>query len=219
MGSFSWLRADTKTNRINIALSDSFACLVPKPFSSGVILDKYQDYGHLGHKSDGSPRYDMYELLAFWNKDIPYEDKTVGDYLKYDDTADVNLKEIDQYTDHNRDIGIDIGCSNFDIEKLKYPLKLVSVSYARNHTYEMCQNRSFNDYTQGSYPLTWLMFVNEYKPKYLHEGIYQLLHEKYAKTKDAKLKSELGKYLSAYKDKLINAEIQDTIYTLNTIFG
>ena len=34
----------------------------------GRIKDKYQDYGRLGTKEDGSPKYDMYEVLAFWNK-------------------------------------------------------------------------------------------------------------------------------------------------------
>jgi len=66
----------------------------------------------------------MYELLAFWNK---------ADGLKYDGEYPA-MKETDGYTDHNREKGIDIGCYDNDIARLKYPLKLVSASF--DGTYE-----------------------------------------------------------------------------------
>ena len=100
MGSFSWLRADTNTKTINISFGDEFTCLIPKEFGGGKITGFYQDYGHIGFYKDDyeNVKYDMYELLAFWNKDMPYpyeEGKTVGDFLEYDGDFP-NLKEIDK---------------------------------------------------------------------------------------------------------------------------
>jgi len=81
-----------------------------------------------------------YELLAFWNK---------VDGLKYDGEFPV-MKEIDEFTDHNRCLGIDIGCYDEDIVKLKYPLKLVSPSF--KGTYEDLSKPSLGDRDQGFFP-------------------------------------------------------------------
>lgn len=155
MGSFSWLRANVDVKIVNILEGDKIACLIPKEFGGGYIEDTYQDYGNLGTKEDGSPKYDLYELLAFWNKDAKYGEKTIGDYLKYGGEFP-NLKETDEFTDANRGIGIDIGCYDREIDRLKYPLKLVSVSYAKNHTYEDCPYKSFRDTEQGFYSYDWI---------------------------------------------------------------
>lgn len=171
MGSFSWLRANVDTEKANIAEGDKFACLIPKEFGGGYIEDTYQDYGNLGTKEDGSPKYDMYELLAFWNKDRPYfhlsytgAGKKVKDNLYYNGDFP-NLKEIDEFTDANRSIGIDIGCYDREIDRLKYPLKLVSVSYAKNHTYEDCPYKSFGDTEQGFCSYNWIK-LTEYKTEF-----------------------------------------------------
>ena len=148
MGSFSWLKADKLTMVKNIACDKPFKFLIPKEFGGGYIKDHYQDYGYLGTKEDGSEKYDMYELLAFWNADMPYKDGLVRDYLKYDGEFPL-MKEICDYTDNNRIIGIDIGCYDHDINKLKYPLKLVSPQY--NGTYEQCTGKSYGDPDQGFY--------------------------------------------------------------------
>ena len=137
MGSFSWNKADKLTNIENVACGASFKFLIPKEFGGGFIKDKYQDFGYLGTKENGEPKYDMYELLAFWNK---------ADGLKYDGEYPA-MKETDGYTDHNREKGIDIGCYDNDIARLKYPLKLVSASF--NGTYEDLSGRSFGDPDQG----------------------------------------------------------------------
>lgn len=142
MGSFSWLKADSLTRVANVAYGEPFKFLIPKEFGGGFIKDKYQDYGYLGKKENGEPKYDMYELLAFWNKEL------VGDDLIYEGNFP-NMKEIDKYTDHNRDLGIDIGCYDEDIDKLKYPLKLVSASY--KGTYEDLETYSYEDPDQGFY--------------------------------------------------------------------
>jgi hypothetical protein len=140
MGSFSWNKADTLTSIENVAYGYAFKFLIPKEFGGGYIKDVYRDYGHLGLKEDGEPKYDMYELLAFWNNasDLRYK----GKYP--------NMKEIDNFTDHNRCIGISIGCYDHEIEKLKYPLKLVSPSF--KGTYEDLETFSFGDPDQGFFP-------------------------------------------------------------------
>ena len=143
MGSFSWLKADDLTNVSNVAIGQPFKMLIPKKFGGGFIKDEYQDYGNIGLKEDGSPKYDMYELLAFWNKDIVEELKKE---LKYDGEFP-KMKEIDDYTDHNRCVGIDIGCYDKQMDKLIYPFKLVSVSYKGN--YEDLNKCSYNDPNQG----------------------------------------------------------------------
>ena len=137
MGSFSWTKADNLTNIENIAYGKSFKFLIPKEFGGGFIKDKYQDYGYLGTKENGESKYDMYELLAFWNK---------AEGLKHDGEHPP-MKEIDHNTDHNRGLGIDIECYDKDILKLKYPLKLVSASF--KGTYEDLNTPSFGDPDQG----------------------------------------------------------------------
>ena len=139
MGSFSWNKADKLTAIENVAYGSSFKFLIPKEFGGGFIKDKYQDYGYLGTKEEnGQPRFDMYELLAFWN----------GENVEWDYDYEKHLmKEIDQYTRKNRSLGIDIGCYDQDIEQLKYPLKLVSSSF--KGTYEDLETCSFGDPDQG----------------------------------------------------------------------
>lgn len=150
MGSFSWLKADTLTHVANIVTDAPFKFLIPKEFGGGFIVDNYQDYGYLGRKEDGSPRYDMYELLAFWNSDVIFMGEYVIDSLRYDGNFNP-MKEIDEYSDKNRHAGIHIGCYDKDIDKLKYPLKLVSIEY--DGTYEDCPGRSYGDPNQGWNPL------------------------------------------------------------------
>jgi hypothetical protein len=137
MGSFSWNKADSLTNIENVAYNTPFKFLIPQEFGGGFIKDTYQDYGYLGTKEDGEPKYDMYELLAFWNK---------LEGLKFDGDYPL-MKEIDEYTDDNRNKGIDVGCYDADILSLKYPLKLVSASF--NGTYEDLDTCSLGDPDQG----------------------------------------------------------------------
>ena len=149
MGSFSWLKADNLTKIANVQYGAPFKFLIPEEFGGGYIKDYYQDYGYLGTKEDGTPKYDMYELLAFWNHEIVEE---YGYELQYDEEEMPMMKEIDQHTFYNRNVGINIGCYDKQIDRLKYPLKLVSCSY--KGSYEDCEGRSYNDPAQGSYPLT-----------------------------------------------------------------
>lgn len=166
MGSFSWTKANKDSVTVNVAYDTKFKFLIPKEFGGGFIEDTYQDYGYLGKKEDGTPKYDMYEILAFWNKDEKVSIQTnhltleeakeankrfsysVKDKLQYDGELPL-LKEIDKYTNDNRIIGIDIGYYDNDMDKLKYPLKLVSVSY--DGAYEDLNEISHCDSEQGFY--------------------------------------------------------------------
>lgn len=153
MGSFSWMRADRTTKVGNIYYDYGFKFLIPKEFGGGFIKDRYQGYGYLGVKESGEPKYDMYELLALWN--LPIERRCK---LKFDGEFNP-MKEIDDYTVGNRSIGIDLGCHDKQIDKLKYPLKLVSSSY--EGTYEECGGRSYGDPHQGFGKLTWEEYDND----------------------------------------------------------
>lgn len=139
MGSFSWNKADYGTQIANITYGAPFKFLIPKEFGGGFIEDRYQDYGDLGTNSNGKPKHDMYELLAFWN--VPSQVKYNGEFPP--------LKEIDEHTEHNRSIGTDIGCYNAEIDKLTYPLKLVSASCKLS--YEEIDRPSYGDPDQGFY--------------------------------------------------------------------
>jgi hypothetical protein len=142
MGSFSWLKADSLTRVANIVYDEPFKMLIPQEFGGGFIRDWYQDYGRIGTKENLEPKHDMYELIAFWNREQLNPDQTlqyVGEFPP--------MKQIDEYTDHNRIIGINIGCGTAKIQKLKYPLKLVS--YEFEGTYEELTTPSFEDPNQG----------------------------------------------------------------------
>ena len=168
MGSFSWIRAEHTTNRSNFTDGDSYKILVPAEFGGGYIKDIYWDYGYVfayphgkagktaAEKSakkcyymdgNGNKHYadefpcaaDLYGILAYWNNcEGIIEDLTdMVDILRDGDTNDRSI----------RCAGINIGCYDDQIDKLKFPLKLVSSSY--KGTYEECTGRSYGDPDQG----------------------------------------------------------------------
>ena len=148
MGSFSWLKADNLTKIANVQYGAPFKFLIPEEFGGGYIKDYYQDYGYLGTKEDGTPKYDMYELLALWNHEAAEER---GYELRYDGEEMPMMKEIDQDTFYNRNVDINIGCYDKQIDRLKYPLKLVSCSY--KGSYEDLDTPSYGDPNQGFGPI------------------------------------------------------------------
>ena len=163
MGSFSFLRADRTTRRNNLTMGDSYKILVPDIYGGGYIKDKYFDYGYINHGKDHAVYIDknkhiyeltgitadLYGVLAYWNNPEMVENlkgKGMPDMLRillFGDTCDQPV----------RCKGIDIGCYDDQIDKLKYPLKLVSVSY--KGTYEECEMRSYGDHNQGFYKTYW----------------------------------------------------------------
>ena len=149
MGSFSWLRADKTTKRNNLVDGDVYKILVPKEFGGGYIKDIYYDYGHVFEYDCTKETADLYGILAYWNKcegmifDGDEYPSTMKDILERGHTCDQD----------NRCKGIDIGCYDKQVDKLKYPLKLVSASY--KGTYEECEMRSYGDPNQGFYETYW----------------------------------------------------------------
>lgn len=149
MGSFSWTRADKTTSRKNLTMGDKYKILIPKEFGGGFIEDIYYDYGYVFEYDDTKENADLYGILAYWNKC----DGMIYDSEEYPSTMEDILKYGNTCLQKNRCKGIGIGCYDEDIDKLKYPLKLVSISY--NGTYEDCEMKSYGDSKQGFYPTYW----------------------------------------------------------------
>ncbi|MBO5969902.1 MAG: hypothetical protein J6S14_15550 [Clostridia bacterium] len=149
MGSFSWTRADKTTNRSNLTNGDRYKILIPQEFGGGFIEDTYYDYGYVFYYVETKENADLYGILAYWNK---CEDM-IFDGEEYPSTMKDILERGNTHLQSNRCKGIDICCYDEDIVKLKYPLKLVSVSY--EGTYEECDMRSYGDPEQGSYETYW----------------------------------------------------------------
>lgn len=149
MGSFSWLRADKTTKRSNLVKGDKYKILIPAEFGGGYIIDTYYNYGNVFEYDSTRPNADLYGILAYWNKckGMQYQGDT------YPATIQEILELGDTCSDNNRTKGIYIGCHKEDIDKLKYPLKLVSVSF--KGTYEDCEGRSYNDPNQGLLKTYW----------------------------------------------------------------
>lgn len=167
MGSFSWIRADMKTQRSNLTYGDRYKILVPKEFGGGYIVDVYYDYGYIFdedtvdkrckyvdgngkvYKHDEFDRGDLYGVLAYWNgcTGMRYSGDT------YPSTMYDILKRGCTGVECNRCKGIDIGCYDEQIDRLEYPLKLVSYSY--KGTYEDCSMKSYGDPCQGFHKAKW----------------------------------------------------------------
>lgn len=161
MGCFSFIRADQCIKQKNLVKGDSYKILIPKHLGGGYIKDKYWDYGYINYTHDalyydangkkwfiGDHIGDLYGLLAWFN----CPDKTV-----FRGERPRNIGEIIErgwtHDDHNRRIGIDIGCYDNQVDKLKYPLKLVSIRC--KDTYEECKGRSYSDPEQGFKRTYW----------------------------------------------------------------
>lgn len=167
MGSFSWTRAETTTARSNITEGDRYKILVPKEFGGGYILDTYEDYGHVfsyakegdicryfdgdGIEHDGKDFdvADLYGILAYWNSC----DNLVFVGAERPQTMQDILQRGATHNATNRYQGIEIGCYDDQIDALRYPLKLVSVSY--RGAYEDCLGASYGDPNQGFYKGYW----------------------------------------------------------------
>ena len=59
----------------------------------------------------------------------------------------------DEYTNIIRGFGIDIGCYDEQINRLKYPLKFVHSDF--EGSYEDCESPSYGDHDQGFYGVHW----------------------------------------------------------------
>ena len=149
MGSFSWIRADKTTRRKNLVDGDVYKILIPQEFGGGYIKDIYYDYGLVFNYYATRENADLYGILAYWNKC----EGMIFDGDEYPSTMQDILERGHTRNQNNRCKGIDIGCHDVQVDKLKYPLKLVSASY--KGTYEECERRSYSDPNQGFYKTYW----------------------------------------------------------------
>lgn len=174
MGEFSWTKADIHHTKIaNIMYEAPFKFLIPAAYGGGHIKSNYEGHGKL-HNGMNATAYDMFELLAFWNHEMPLTeeiisraslmgikprdtDKTIGDMLRYEGEF-TGMKQEDANTLRNRRIGILIGTYDDEVDELAYPLKLVSASCIT--TYEACEERSYTDPNQGCEKLSWQAYDN-----------------------------------------------------------
>lgn len=149
MGSFSWTRADKVTKRKNLTQGDRYKILIPKEFGGGCIVDTYFNYGYVFYGNAEKPNADLYGILAYWNhcEDMHFDGE------EYPSTMTEILARGNTCEQHNREKGIKIGCYDKDVDRLKYPLKLVSMSYKGN--YEDCLMRSYGDPEQGFRKTYW----------------------------------------------------------------
>ena len=147
MGSFSWMRADKTTKRSNLTYGDRYKILIPQEFGGGFIKDTYFDYGYVFYNTDHEA--DLYGILAYWNKC----DGMIYEGEEYPSTMRDILERGNTCLQSNRCKGINIGCYDNKIDKLRYPLKLVSASY--KGTYEECDGRSYGDPEQGFRKTYW----------------------------------------------------------------
>ena len=161
MGCFSFIRADQCIKQKNLVMGDSYKILIPKQLGGGYIKDRYWDYGYINHYHEavyydekgkktplGEVEADLYGLLAWFN--CPKQTQYIGEYPK--NILDVIARGC-THVDSNRHIGIEIGCYDNQVDKLKYPLKLVSLSC--KETYEQCKGRTYGDPEQGFKRTYW----------------------------------------------------------------
>lgn len=103
---------------------------------------------------------DLCGILAWWNKpekldflvpyDVPDNDLEEAEQRRPKTMYDILLRGC---CDDNRFVGIDIGGNSTKVDRLRYPLKLVSASYRK--TYEQCPGRSYDDPNQGFFKAYW----------------------------------------------------------------
>ena len=154
MGSFSFMRADKTTKQLNFIYGDAIKMLIPQEFGGGFFKGYYDDYGIIKNK-DRTESVDVYEVLAFWNREEVMKDgKKIGKKLSCDDESFYKrYPNVTCYTSLNRSYGVVIYFEDLERREkgnghlLKYPLKLVSVSY--NGTYEDLDTISEDDPSQG----------------------------------------------------------------------
>lgn len=129
MGQFSWIYSDTNKQLIDNRMADTYL-LVPKPFhekyGKAIYESCYDGYGRFG-------RYDVYDLIPEWNKDmIPEIIRRIkaGNWKCKTNENDItnlqNYYEGKPITCELRWIGIVMACYDEDNFALEYPIKITT---------------------------------------------------------------------------------------------
>ena len=150
MGSFSWMFASkSKCEYANFCDGDRIKVLIPKEYGGSSIIGEYQDYGRV--RTDNGEVYDLYELLAVWN--IDHFRLHLSNPESFSKTTGQKMDDGGQDTDYNRYKGITYGCYDRDINRLEFPLKIVSP--AADLEYEQVKGKSYGDPEQGFVRYKW----------------------------------------------------------------
>lgn len=129
MGQFSWIYSDTNKQLIDNRRADTYL-LVPKPFQEkygkAIYESCYDGYGRFG-------RYDVYDLIPEWNKDmIPEIIRRIKDGHWHCSTNENDIKNLQNYyegktiTCELRWLGIVMACYDEDNFALEYPIKITT---------------------------------------------------------------------------------------------
>ena len=167
MGSFSFIFADkpsakhTDRRYANMVPGDLTRILIPAEFGGGYIDATYEDYGLF--RAENGEEFDVYELIAVWNPDAECRGVQIGKFLiGLENVSKANGQKVcDRNTDNNRHYGIEVGCYDYQIDKLKYPLKIVHQD--NNETYERCKYISYGDPEQGFYHYSYSTYYRKRK--------------------------------------------------------
>lgn len=149
MGSFSWQYASKKSETINFCPGDEVKVLIPEHFGIGEIVGSYEDYGIVLTKE--GKEYDLYDLIAVFNAE-DLEENELNNKIKqlHKEKKLPTVEEVVSFIGNDsslRSVGINIGCYDEQLDSLKYPLKVVSVS--EDVKYENCNFISYGDPNQG----------------------------------------------------------------------
>ena len=129
MGQFSWIYSDTNKQVIDNKCADTYL-LVPPPFQSiygrAIYEGCYDGYGRFG-------KYDIYELIIEWNKDmIPEIIRRINNGNWECRTTQADIQNLQNYHDGKgitcelRWLGIILACYDEDNFALEYPIKITS---------------------------------------------------------------------------------------------
>jgi len=129
MGQFSWIYSDTNKQVINDRKADTYL-LVPKAFQDkygkAIYEGCYEGYGEFGG-------YDVYDLIAEWNKEmIPEIIRRIKNgtwHCSANENDIVNLRNYYEGKEINcelRWLGIVMACYDEDNFALEYPIKITS---------------------------------------------------------------------------------------------
>ena len=151
------LKADRLTKIANVFQDLKIKCLIPKEFGGGYITGYYDIWDNSLKDDKGlfvEPAYSLYEIVAIWNQEN--ESKQGNGYDVATSPTRNRSKRQDRMTpryntwisQNNIYIGKNLYSSDEKIDTLKYPLKLVSLSY--RGSYESCKGKSFLDPKKGT---------------------------------------------------------------------
>ena len=151
MGQFSWIYSDTNKQLIDNKKADTYL-LVPKLFQEkygkAIYESCYDGYGRFG-------RYDVYDLIPEWNKDMMPEiirRIKAGNWKCKTNENDItnlqNYYEGKPITCELRWLGIAMACYDEDNFALEYPIKITTkeIEYENVKPSESDPNQGWESY-------------------------------------------------------------------------